>query len=309
MVNGRVSSQQEEERGLVLGVCIHLTDQEHRWDNNPLSAVKRVTERKRADEEIQKLNADLTQRAKELDTINKELESFSYSVSHDLRAPLRGIDGFSQALLDEYGDRLDDKGQHYLKRVRAATQRMACLIDDMLTLSRVTRHELMRKEVDLSALAADAAADLMKAEPERCVEFVIEPNVIAFGDPRLLTAVLENLIGNAWKFTSKHPRARIQFGTIAQDGSTVYCVRDDGAGFDMAYSGFFGTFSSFILNPSFRVLGLTWRGTAPHHRHGGRVWAECAEQSNLLLCPRTAQQLVGPGTHQKVTNERQDTVS
>ncbi|MGI5835608.1 MAG: PAS domain S-box protein [Chloroflexota bacterium] len=250
-----------------------------------LAVKEEITERKRADEEIQKLNADLTQRAKELDTINKELESFSYSVSHDLRAPLRGIDGFSQALLDEYGDRLDDKGQHYLKRVRAATQRMACLIDDMLTLSRVTRHELMRKEVDLSALAADAAADLMKAEPERCVEFVIEPNVIAFGDPRLLTAVLENLIGNAWKFTSKHPRARIQFGTIAQDGSTVYYVRDDGAGFDMAYSEkLFGTFQRLHSQSEFRGTGI---GLATVqriiHRHGGRVWAEGAPEQGATF--------------------------
>ncbi len=250
-----------------------------------LAVKEDITERKRTEEEIRKLNADLTRRAQELDAINKELESFSYSVSHDLRAPLRGIDGFSQALLEEYGDRLDDQGREYLGRVRAGTQRMAQLIDDMLSLSRVTRSEMVWEEVDLSALAQDAATDLARTEPERQVEFAIEPQVVVRGDPRLLGSVLENLIGNAWKFTSKHPTARIEFGTTLQDGERVYFVRDDGAGFDMEYAGkLFGTFQRLHSQAEFPGTGI---GLATVQRivrrHGGRVWAEGAPEQGATV--------------------------
>ncbi len=209
---------------------------------------REIVERKRAEEALQKsseeirsLNAELEQRVEQrtaqLEATNKELEAFSYSVSHDLRAPLRGIDGFSQALLEDYREKLDEQGKDYLSRVRAATQRMAQLIDDLLKLSRITRSEILSEPVNLSDLALSVAEELRSAEPERKVEFVIRQEVMARGDVQLLRVVLQNLIGNAWKYTGKKPRARIEFGVTEKEGKPVYFVRDDGAGFDMAYAG------------------------------------------------------------------------
>ncbi len=175
-------------------------------------------------------------RTAQLEAANKELESFSYSVSHDLRAPLRGIDGFSQALLEDYGDRLDAQGKSYLQRVRAASQRMAELIDDMLSLSRVSRGEMKSETVDLGALAQNIAAELQSADRRRQVEFTIAAGLLAKGDTRLLRVVLENLLRNAWKFTGKNSTAKIEVGVDRQNGQPVYFVRDDGAGFDMAYA-------------------------------------------------------------------------
>lgn len=199
-----------------------------------------VTERQMAQDEIIKLNAELEQRVHErtarLKETVEELESFSYSVSHDLRAPLRSIDGFSQALLEDYPEKLDDQGKDYLRRVRAASQRMAGLIDDMLKLSRVTRGVMKRETVDLSAMAHTVADELVKTDPQRSAEFVIQDALIALGDSQLLHAVMENLLGNAWKFTSQRERARIEFGVSESDGKKEYFVRDDGAGFDMAYA-------------------------------------------------------------------------
>jgi light-regulated signal transduction histidine kinase (bacteriophytochrome) len=211
-----------------------------------------------------------------LESANKELEAFSYSVSHDLRAPLRSIDGFSQALLEDYQDKLDDEGQNHLQRVRAATQRMAQLIDDMLALSRVTRAEINREPIDLSALARSLPAELQKAEPGREVEFVIEDGLVANGDARLLRIVLENLFRNAWKFTGKHPRAKIEFAATQNNGKSAYFVRDDGAGFDMAYvNKLFGAFQRLHAMTEFNGTGI---GLATVQRiirrHGGRVWAE-----------------------------------
>src|SRR6266446_729196 len=165
---------------------------------------------------------------------NKELEAFSYSVSHDLRAPLRGIDGFSLALLEDYADKLDDNGRDYLHRVRAATQRMGVLIDDLLSLSRVTRTELRRENSDLAAIARSIAEELQKTQPQRRVEFRIEQSLEAHVDPHLTKIALENLLGNAWKFTSRNEFSCIDFGRIRGDRDVTYFVRDNGAGFDPA---------------------------------------------------------------------------
>jgi len=199
-------------------------------------------------------------------------------VSHDLRAPLRGIDGFSQALLEDYDGKLDDDGRDYLRRIRAASQRMAELIDDLLDLSRVTRREMRRERVDLSELARTVAGQLARTEPGRTVEWCIEDGVSARADGALLRLVLENLIGNAWKFTSKQSSARIEFGAVPHEGGIAYVVRDNGVGFDMAHAGkMFGAFQRLHAMHDFPGTGI---GLAivqrVVHRHGGRIWAEAA---------------------------------
>ncbi len=241
-----------------------------------LAVKEDITERKRADESIRRLNQNLEQRAAELDAVNKELETFSYSVSHDLRAPLRHIDGFSRALQEDYGDRLDDEGREFLRRVRAASQRMAQLIDDMLMLSRVTRQEIRHEGVNLSALVEDIAADLRQADPERRADFVIAPALAVQGDYRLLRVVLENLLRNAWKFTSTRAHAIIEFGVTEHGGKRAYFVRDNGVGFDMAYAGkLFGAFQRLHTESEFPGTGI---GLATVQRiirrHGGQAWAE-----------------------------------
>jgi signal transduction histidine kinase len=235
--------------------------------------------------EQQHLVAQLQQRSAQLEAANKELESFSYSVSHDLRAPLRSIDGFSQALLEDYGETLDAPGRHYLQRVRAATQRMAQLIDDLLSLARVTRSELHREAVDLSMLARSITAELQQREPQRQVECAIVEGVVAQGDRRLLQVVLENLLGNAWKFTGVHPCAHIEFGALTHEGQVAYYVRDDGAGFDMTYAGkLFGAFQRLHAMTEFSGNGI---GLATVqrviHRHGGRIWAEGAVEQGATF--------------------------
>jgi len=231
-------------------------------------------------QELQQSRDELEQRVIErtaqLENANKELESFSYSVSHDLRAPLRSIDGFSQAILEDYSDKLDAEGQADLRRVRAATQRMGQLIDDMLDLSRVTRAKITREQVDLSALVRALGAELQKVEPERKIDFTVAPGLTADGDPRLLRIALENLLRNAWKFTGKHPTAKIEFGITQNNGNSAYFVRDDGAGFDMAYANkLFGAFQRLHAMTEFNGTGV---GLATVQRiisrHGGRVWAE-----------------------------------
>lgn len=228
-----------------------------------------ITDRKRAEVELQKAKM-------ELESANKELEAFSYSVSHDLRAPLRSIDGFSQALLEDYADLLPEAGRSHLKRVCASAQRMAELIDDLLNLSRVTRAVFEPGPVDLSLLAQNIASELQRSEPGRAVEFNIAPNLIASGDARLLQIVLENLLNNAWKFTSKQAQAQIEFGSKNGNDETIYFVRDNGAGFDMTYAGkLFGAFQRLHAMTEYPGTGI---GLATVqriiHRHSGRIWAE-----------------------------------
>jgi two-component system, NtrC family, sensor kinase len=211
----------------------------------------------------------------ELEFKNEELESFSYSVAHDLRAPLRSIDGFSLALLEDCGEKLDDDGKQYLRYVRESAQHMARLIDDLLALSRVTRAELDRAETDLSSIARGVAERLARASPDRQVELVVVDDLVANCDDRLLTVAFENLIGNAWKFTGKRSDARIEIGATSENPRT-YFVRDNGAGFDMSYaSRLFGVFQRLHSATEFDGTGI---GLATVQRiirrHGGRIWAE-----------------------------------
>lgn len=246
-----------------------------------------IGERKRAEERVHQLNASLETRVAErtqdvreanlqLAAINKELEAFAYSVSHDLRTPLRGIDGWSLALLEDYSSELDERAKQYLDRVRSETQRMGQLIDDMLQLSRVTRVEMQRNPVDLTSLANGIAAELREAHPNRRIDFAVAPDLTAHGDAGLLRIVLTNLLSNAVKFTGTCPEAAIEFGESRQDGQSAFFVRDNGVGFDMAYAGtLFGAFQRLHKASEFPGTGI---GLATVqrvvHRHGGQVWAQ-----------------------------------
>ena len=217
----------------------------------------------------------LLQRTAELETANQELQAFSYSVSHDLRTPLRGIDGFSHALEEDYGDKLDETAKSYLARVRTATQHMGQIIDDLLSLSQVTRQELKKESVDLSQMAKEISHEL-QTDPDRQNAFVITPQILAQGDRGLLKIVMINLLGNAWKYTSKHPNATIEFGLINQDGEAIYYVRDDGVGFDMRYvHKLFNAFQRLHAPSEFPGTGIGLATAARIiRRHGGRIWAE-----------------------------------
>ena len=229
-----------------------------------------------SDKELKKNKSDLenivNERTAELRTANRELEAFSYSVSHDLRSPLRAIDGFSQALLEEYGEDLDEIGHGYLDRVRAASQRMGVLIDNLLRLSRVTRQEIVLERTDLTAMAQEIARDLQEGDPSRKVEFSIQAGMIAMCDSKLLRIALTNLIENAWKYSSKQSRAVIQVGCEQR----VFYVRDNGAGFDMRYADkLFGAFQRLHTKDEFEGTGVGLATVARViHRHGGDIWAE-----------------------------------
>ena len=221
----------------------------------------------------------------QLETANKELDAFSYSVSHDLRAPLRAVDGFSQILMEEYPDRLDAQGRHYLERVRVGAQHMARLIDDLLNLSRVTRTEMNPELVDLSTIAESVAEDLRSAEPDRRVEVAVQPGLQVEGDAKMLRIVLTNLLSNAWKFTGRQPGARIELGVRDIDGARAFYVRDNGVGFDMTYAGkLFGAFQRLHATNEFPGTGI---GLATVqriiHRHGGRIWAEGAVEQGATV--------------------------
>src|SRR5579883_1303877 len=227
-------------------------------------------------DELRRLNAEIEKRADELAAANHELEAFSYSVSHDLQAPLRAMGGFCQILMDEHAAQLDDTGRHYLERIDAASRRMTELIEGLLTLARLSRSTLKWQIVDISDLARWIARGLAEADPKRDVRFVVAPGLSAEGDRRLLQVVLENLLRNAWKFTAKHPKALIEVGSTAAGDECAFFVRDDGAGFDMAYSNkLFGAFQRLHLASEFEGTGI---GLATVKRivdrHGGRIWAE-----------------------------------
>ncbi|BDV42221.1 hypothetical protein GURASL_11440 [Geotalea uraniireducens] len=250
--------------------------------NGALIYFQDVTERRRAKEEILRLNTDLEERVRlrtaELEAANRELEAFSYSVSHDLRAPLRHIDGYSKLLLEDYLEKLDAEGCHFLDRIRAGAQRMGQLIDDLLQLADVSRQEVQRGSVDLSELARAIVPELRQMQPERAVSFDIAGGVTATGDPRLLRLVMENLLGNAWKYTGKEPAAVIGFGMLAGETGHVYFVRDNGVGLDMQYvDKLFRPFQRLHSSADFSGTGIglaTVRRIV--QRHGGEVWVEGA---------------------------------
>jgi signal transduction histidine kinase len=251
-----------------------LRGQAGRMEAEVLLRVRQVAE---ASRQLKEANAELARLKAAADEANRELEAFSYSVAHDLRAPLRSIDGFSQALLEDYANQLDETGKRQLRFVRESAQQMAQLIDDLLMLSRVARSDLKCETIDLAALAKSTMETFQRRQPDRQVEFVLRDERCAGqGDPRLLSVVLDNLLANAWKFTSKNPQARIEFGAIPKDGQRTYFVRDDGAGFDMAYaSKLFGVFQRLHAAGEFEGTGV---GLAIVQRivrrHAGHVWAE-----------------------------------
>ncbi|TNE77019.1 MAG: HAMP domain-containing protein [Gammaproteobacteria bacterium] len=280
----------DEIGSLVDAVNAMLSEVEQRnqqLENSNRALENQVAERSAAEKALREsrrqvllLNTELEQRVQErtlqLESANKELEAFSYSVSHDLRAPLRAIDGFSQALLEDYNDHLDDTGRDFLGRVRAAAQRMGHLIDDMLKLSRVSRAELQIEEFDLSEMASSILAELQAAEPERKVKVQITSGLKAFGDKQLLNIALQNLLQNAWKYTGTRDTAEIEFG-MRQKGSDIgFFVQDNGVGFDMQYADkLFGAFQRLHDQKEFPGTGI---GLATVkriiNRHGGEVWVE-----------------------------------
>jgi light-regulated signal transduction histidine kinase (bacteriophytochrome) len=247
-------------------------------------------------DDLRKTNRSLERTARGLETANRELEAFSYSVSHDLRVPLRAMDGFSLAVLEEYGDHLDETGRDYLERIRAAAQHMGNLIDAILELSRSSRIEMTSRELDLTHLAEQVIDELRQAEPNRRVETLIAPSLSCRGDANLLRQVLANLLENAWKFTAPRSEARIELTTLSDEqaaaagraGQTVYVVRDNGVGFDMRYATkLFGAFQRLHSREEFPGTGV---GLATVQRivsrHGGEVWAQGAvDQGASIFFP------------------------
>ena len=251
-----------------------------RRDQEQLAERSRVISELNA--ELSTLNTDLErrvdQRTRELEVSNQELQAFSYSVSHDLRAPLRTIDGFSLALAEDFSEVLNAEGRDYIQRVRGGVQRMGTLIDALLQLSRVTRSELQREQTDLSQLATLVFNELLAIEPGRTVQFHCEEGIVSDADPRLMRVAFENLLGNALKFTSKTPNAQIQFGSKVESRETVYFIRDNGAGFDMQYvDRLFTAFQRLHGDRDFKGSGIGLATVSRIiRRHHGRIWAEGA---------------------------------
>lgn len=255
----------KNETGVIQGVFVAMRD---------------ITLRKKAQADLEKYHAQLeemvSRRTAELEAVNKELETFSYTVSHDLRAPLRAIDGFSRTVIKKYSDNLPNEGLEYLERVRAASQRMAMMIDDILALSRVSRAEMSHTDVDLTAQANVVFNELTGADPDRKATVIIAPGLVANGDPGMINQILENLLTNAWKFTSHKAETKIQFGEKIVDAKKTYFIKDNGAGFDTAYEDMlFKPFQRLHSVEEFAGSGI---GLATVqrliHKHGGKIWAE-----------------------------------
>ncbi|MBI5248941.1 MAG: PAS domain-containing protein, partial [Desulfomonile tiedjei] len=269
---------EEEIRILNKNLENHVRERTFQLEQANRSLKMEVAVRKHAEDQVRKLNQELTIRASELEEVNKELKAFSYSVSHDLRAPARIIFGLCQALIEDYGDKLDAEGHNYLDGLLSTSRRMEQLIDDMLKLSQVTRAELHVTGVDLAALALTLIAQCRRAEPSRNVEFTVEPDLEVKADFNLIRIAMENLLQNAWKFTGKLSKARIELGCTNRCNEPIYFVRDNGAGFDMEFSSrLFGVFQRLHRSDEFEGTGVglaTVRRIV--NRHGGRVWAEAA---------------------------------
>ena len=251
-------------------------DPQHRLQRHGCRLLRERSGRLRAEAELRRLRQDLAARPALLEAADRELATLTYSISHDLRAPLRAIDGFSQVLLEDYGDRLDAEGRRCLGRVRAGARDLGRLLEDLLKLSRVNRAALDRRPLDLSAMARELVEDLARPGPARAVQVDIAPGLAAQGDPRLMRTALGHLLENAWKYTSLTAHPHIQFDAGLQGGERVFRVRDNGLGFDMAYADkLFGTFQRLHSRPEFEGTGI---GLAMVqrilHRHGGRIWAE-----------------------------------
>jgi PAS domain S-box-containing protein len=274
-------------------------DDDKRWvrfearprnDRRVIGVVQNISKRKLAEEALRELHenleAQVADRTAELRRSLGELNTFSYSIAHDLRAPLRSIIGFSQMLLADHGENLDDTGKRFLGKVSAAGTHMGQLIDGLLNLSRLTRSHMSRNEVDMSAMATEIAQRLRDADPQRRVNFIIAPGLTAYADKVLIVDLFDNVFQNAWKFTSKHPAAQIEFGVRQIDGETVYFVSDDGAGFDMTYADkLFRPFHRLHRSDEFEGTGIglstVQRIVA---RHGGRIWAEAAVEKGATFC-------------------------
>ena len=255
-------------------------------DGNPLlfvGAVRDITGQRRAEAEVRTLNADLEARVErrttDLAQANKDLEAFGYSVSHDLRAPLRALSGYAEALLEEYSDGLGETGRGYAERIQAASERMATLIDDLLQLARVSRSQMNLRPVDLSAEVAAVAGELQAAEPGRRIRITIQDGVQVTADRGLIRTVLQNLVENAWKFTARREDATIEFGSMAADDAEICCfVRDNGAGFDPAHAAkLFQPFQRLHADADFAGTGIGLASVQRIiERHGGRIWAQGA---------------------------------
>src|SRR5918999_3251946 len=268
----RAIKHSQDELGLLTDAFNQMLTQIHEQDQALRDSETRLRQLN------QELERRVIERTAQLKATNQELEAFSYSVSHDLRAPLRAIDGFSMILQESYGDKLDAQAHNYLERVRAATKRMSHLIDNLLKLSRTARSEMRITTVNLSELVCTIVKGLEETAPERKVTFSIAPQMVVHADASLMRVVLENLLGNAWKFSGKRAEARIEVGSTTNAGETVYFVCDNGARFDMKYADkLFGAFQRLHSVTAFDGTGVGLANVQRIiHRHGGRVWAEAA---------------------------------